>query len=663
MDSNVIKAFAKNRAEEFPVDVWGLYVLPPNYEKINLFNYEKAVMIEGGRGSGKTMFLRFHCHDCRFSANREKVPLSELNKVGLYFRPDTHFCSSITSELFDKDWEKIFGKYILLNVLKEISAFSKNVSRCSFESDFNQELNAAKLPKALSNRLGLEVDSLGGLADFSEQSLASLNDWINDPDYYERPNFPDTRTLIDSIISIVRAFSPEFKETEFNLYVDEFENLTKEQQRLLNSWIKHGRHKLVISAAYKKYGDVSRNTTGSELLVIRNDYRKIDLEDFSEDEFYHFSAEILLLKLGNLYPDLPIAEYKDLLCQENHLDSRKGAKYKKTVLDFARSFLPSKSYAEVAELILKDATLRKRLVDFLIKPALDKQYVAKDFVDLEYPEESIINGILLNRKSQDCSSIITQFKELQKHKTNKFYSPYKDLLVGGILWIYLSAGRKNIPIYSGFERICNMARFNLRHFLEFCHQALVEMNDSSKMVNNSGIPEIPVEVQAKASRRNSEIEVEKVVELGQFGNTLRFIVNRLGLFFQLLQKRKAQSEPEIAHFDVNVRSMENLPEEVSLLLEQLKIWSVLVEFKGDTKRKSELNFTSSEYMLHPMFSPNFSITYRKIRKHTFSVKDIETIFCGSEDEFLKMCTPYILKSTRAHFNTAEKVQGSLFDEI
>jgi hypothetical protein len=664
MDSKLIKLFSKNRAEEFAVDVWGEYVLPPNYEKINLFNYEKATMIEGGRGSGKTMFLRYHCHDTRFSSNRKNVPLNELKKIGIYLRPDTHFCSSISSDLYGSDWEKIFSKYILINVIKEFYLLSKNISKCNFENNIDFPTENALLPPNLSERLGKKLNTFNDLGDFSDFSLASLNDWINDPDYFSRPIFPDTRSIIDSLISYFQRIVPEFSSTKFTLYIDEFENLTEEQQRLLNTWIKHGEHNLVISAAYKKFGGITRDTMGSEKLVLRNDYRKIDLEEFSDDDFYNFAAEILILKLDGHIEDQALLSYKTMLCEEQSLHKRANTEYSNGVVTSAKHFLPSISYNQIAAEIFNDRTLKKRLQDFLIKPALaNLKYTPSDFLNEEFPVESIINGILLNRSSQKPDDIFAHFQTLRIEKTNKYYNPYKDLLVGGVLWIYISAGRKVIPIYSGFERICNMAKFNLRHFLEFCHQCLVEYKKDSNC-ESKGVFQIPINVQAIAARRNSELEVEKVVELGRYGNNLRFIVNRLGLFFQLLQKRKAQSEPEIAHFSIDVAAIEQLPDNLKLLLEQLKIWSVLIEFSGDTKRKSHLSFTSYEYMLHPMLAPNFSITFRKIRKHTFSVADLNTIFCGTEEEFLSFCAPYISKSPdNKKFNSAQEIQGSLFDEV
>jgi len=665
MDKGLISEFSKNRAEEFSADVWGKYVIPLHYDSINLFNYEKAVMIEGGRGSGKTSFIRFHCHDTRFSTKRENVPLSELNKIGLYFRPDTHFCTIITESVFGEEWPKVFGNYLLLNILKEFSVLIKNILSCKFEEviDWNSDgLENLTLPQNFNRRFNVNIDSFSELSEFSEDALDNLLDWINDSSF-DKPLFPEPRSVISSLIRKIQSSSKLLSNTSFNVYIDEFENLTHEQQLLINTWIKHGSEGLVFSAAYKKFGRITRATLGDEQIVLRNDYRKIDIEDFSREDFAALASEILILKIGK-YVDIGILEeYRKLLCQESALVVRGEKKYKASILQFAKGLFPSESYESVAQKILADTTLSKRLRDFLIKPAINTdEFSPLQFIDKNFPVESLINGALLNRKSQKEINVLAEFEKLKQNGSNPFYKPFKDLLVGIILWIYLSVGRRVIPIYSGFDRICLISQLNIRHFLEICHQCLVEHQKSGESEQLA----IPIETQALAARKNSEIEVEKVAELGTYGNSMRFIVNRLGLFFQLLQRRKAQSEPEIIHFSVRLSSAEDqLPEKVLVLLEELKLWQVLIEFKGDTKRKSPLDITANEYMLHPVFSPNFSITYRKIRKHVFSAEELEKLFCGTQKEFMSICQPYVQKNSEQlkNIKSIEDLQGSLFDDF
>lgn len=66
------EAFAKNRTEEFPDDVYEKYVLPLNYHEVDISSATKACVIVGGRGSGKTMYIKYYCYPTILSEKREK---------------------------------------------------------------------------------------------------------------------------------------------------------------------------------------------------------------------------------------------------------------------------------------------------------------------------------------------------------------------------------------------------------------------------------------------------------------------------------------------------------------------------------------------------------------------------------------------------------------
>ena len=64
--------FSKNRAEEFGYDVWEHFVIPPFFDQLELEKAKKPGVIIGGRGSGKTMLLRYLSHQTMFSPKRKK---------------------------------------------------------------------------------------------------------------------------------------------------------------------------------------------------------------------------------------------------------------------------------------------------------------------------------------------------------------------------------------------------------------------------------------------------------------------------------------------------------------------------------------------------------------------------------------------------------------
>jgi len=68
----IADAFLKNRADNLPPDVSQEFIVPPFFQEISIFSDNKSVRILGGRGCGKTMFLRYFCHGSSFSVSAVK---------------------------------------------------------------------------------------------------------------------------------------------------------------------------------------------------------------------------------------------------------------------------------------------------------------------------------------------------------------------------------------------------------------------------------------------------------------------------------------------------------------------------------------------------------------------------------------------------------------
>ena len=117
--------FKKNRAEELPDDLWENFVLPINYEQYNLLKETKSVKVVGGRGTGKTMYLKYHAFSTQFSSKRKQIPESTLDVIGIYWKPDTHFVQLINEKYIGEEWNSIFNTYVALSLLLKFSEFTQ----------------------------------------------------------------------------------------------------------------------------------------------------------------------------------------------------------------------------------------------------------------------------------------------------------------------------------------------------------------------------------------------------------------------------------------------------------------------------------------------------------------------------------------------------------
>ena len=76
-------AYAQNRAEEQPKDIWEEFVIPLYFNDLPIKEQRKSLVFQGGRGCGKTMLLRYLSHTSQFSPRRLDLSLEDVKYVGL----------------------------------------------------------------------------------------------------------------------------------------------------------------------------------------------------------------------------------------------------------------------------------------------------------------------------------------------------------------------------------------------------------------------------------------------------------------------------------------------------------------------------------------------------------------------------------------------------
>ena len=436
---------------------------------------------------------------------------------------------------------------------------------------------------------------------------------------------------------MLKSIEP-FSKTTFHIFIDEFENLSNEQQILINSWIKHSSDPLIIHIAYKKYYKVTSDTESDEKIVDINDYRIIDLEKLYEDNFEILASEIILSKLYGYFDKEQIYNLSDIKL----IEKRKDITYQNKIIKIVKDIFPSLTISELVIELFKDKALFSKL-EKLITDGLKLKNSGLDyklFIDMDKKEESLINGILLNRQSINPDELLKHFKD-----KNKIY--YKDYinnnLLGSILLLYTSYQNKTCPYYGGFERFSILSQSNIRHLLELCHQSIVEYerveNFKSITIENFSIP---LSIQTKAVRNTSKTQIDKIANLGKYGKDLQKIVIRLGKIFLLSQKRNSQSVAEINQFTIKGYEINSSDIDEEKLINECKIWGVLKETDNNKQTTSRDN-ARYLYILHPIFAPYFGISYRKKRKIDLSYEEFKNIFIDKEEVYQELYNKYSIK--------------------
>ncbi|MGW8168609.1 MAG: ORC-CDC6 family AAA ATPase [Sulfurovaceae bacterium] len=629
--------FAKNRAEELPNDVWTRYILPINYDGYNVLNFSKSSIIVGERGSGKTMFLKYHCYATMFSNLKTNIEKKDFANIGLYWRPDTDFANLISKKYLNDAWRSAFNVYVVLSLFIEFSKMISVICNSSYQDiAFKNKLKELSIPKEILE-LFIEEDLNIKVLDFHRNCQfyrSKLNDWLNYPE--GKPPFViGALEKIKLFIDTVFLELEEFKDTTFHIFIDEFENLNNEQQILINGWLKHSQNPLIFHIAHKKDASVSKDTESAEKIVPVNDFRTIDLEEMYKDDFAFLAAEIIHSKLGEYFHNYTIYDLSDI----GQISKRKEDSYRDKIRKEVNKVFPSLTLKEVVEEMFNDISLTNKIKDTIKQAIADnKKYSYLDFFNEENKEESIINAILLHRDKISMDDLSVEFKSLSQ----EFYRDYiNNNLVGAILYFYNIYNSKVSPYYAGFDRFILLSQNNIRHLLELCHQSIIQYEKLNEDYNEDFF--IDINLQAVAAKRTSKIQIDKVAGLGKYGKDLQRIAIRLGKLFRLHQNRPSQSVAEVNHFAIKgfeIQLTEN--DNISILLKEAKVWGLLKE-EPNNKKTGENDNSTSLFILHPIFSVYFGISPRRKRKLDLTYNQAKTIFIENEDKFKTLYDTFVKK--------------------
>lgn len=631
--NTIENSIAQNRAEELGYDLWEDFVIPPFYDGLDLLTAKKPRVIVGGRGCGKTSLLRYLCHQTQFSSKRRKIAETDILNIGIYWRVDTQFAKMLSKRGFEDDsWNRAFEHLSVLMMCQEILKSLESIANSSFESFESNDLNAFDFSILDSFHSKVPTD-FTELKKFIRREINYFQTWAGSIRTVEQPVFFPL-IFVKELVAEIKSQNVLFKNTNYLVYVDEYENLLVDQQRLINTWMKHSEMPLIFNLAMKQNSFLDKNTIGNEPIAETHDYREYNLEDYYEKiNFEVFAAEILFLRLwknDNTFK-IPILPEELKSIENDILDKRKSESYRRKVLNAAKDFLPSTSLDDMSKDVFLDGTLLNRLKDLIRRATKNKTLSdnVENFLVPEFPQAGVIIPALLNRVSS-TEEILKEIEKLRSGKENKFTGTTNWIhnnLFGCLLLIYEPLGRF-CPVYSGFEAFCLMSKTNLRHFLELCYKSIANeiLNGNKKELKS-----ISIKSQAEASKQASSTFLREVKNFGNDGNKLHTFVLRLGTYFSYSHKNPSQSEPEQNHFSIKG----NRTQELNRFLDDAVKWSVLYENRI-TKQKGGENKVESEdfeYILNPIYSPYFHISYRKKRSVQFSSNDMNTIVFGDFQDF------------------------------
>lgn len=580
------KLFGSYKAEWLQERMFDLYTEPSYYPELT---DSRPCLLIGGRGTGKTTVLRSMSYEGRFALGSHQVAnIPSWEYYGFYYRTDTNRVTAFKGpEISEQRWAKIFAHYVNLVLCDLVLRFLEWYQLLLPQSAMLAAEECSRIAKTL--HLG-ECDTVGALAAAVADAQLKFEAYINNiADAGAEFHLSMQGAPIDLLLADVLKLK-QFQGKHFFFLLDEYENFEDYQQKVVNTLIKHASQFYTFKIGVKELGWRCRTTLNeNEQLNSPADYVRIRIQDKLEDgRFGDFALKVCsdrtarlkidsgaVLDLPRLLPTLSVDAEAEIL------DGPNGAAHQ--VVNTARDDIPNSDRDQYDRLQL----LEKYFLVFWARA--QNSTVAGEWHQLKTDEQ----------------------------KWRERYDNYKHALL-----YTLRRGKAGIrKYYAGWETFVQVSGSNIRYILELVEQVLRHHLDVGGALDQAVPPNIQTQAAIRVGRKNlSELE-----GLSVHGGQLTKLVLGLGRVFQVMAANLEGHTPEVNQFRLVETSEPKQNEggaawvstDVEKLLNGAVMHLALLRFPG-SKLSDEADTLEYDYMLHPIFSALFVISYRRKRKMAIS---------------------------------------------
>jgi len=603
--------FSIDRAEQLGNKLFEFYA---NHKSFDGLLKHKSLIIEGGRGSGKTMFFLYHTFFSKKEENLSKGLnynefLQKEELIGIHFRCDSNFVPAFQKKgIKEEEWYLMFSHYLNIALSKRLIEIILDVNQNVNKDNFIKFDIEAECKSLL--RTENKISSYAELKKILSTKELDIINYVNNSNSYDKPHVIANGYLLNLIAKHVLS-QPILKNKSIHIFIDEYENLLQYQQQILNTLIKHP-DPVIFDIGMRHSGIKTYQTLSeSEIISYPHDFQRFNFEDLSREEFEELLIKICRIRLEK------IPELKSLN-QEKYFD--------------IKFYLGEFRLDDELEIIFK-----KRNWDYLITQLKvrigEKDTNSKILFTIDNPIHLRLHLILLER-GEKLSFII---KEYDKY-INKEKSKYKDWLHNNSLGIIflLAKENKQSKTYSGFNNFTLVSSGIIRYFIELCEASFKNANRSGFDFNKPR--QLSVEEQTKAAYAVSRYKVNDIDTYTPNSVRLKRFILLLGRIFNNLHHDNKLSEPERNHFTTQ---NDKLSLEAENFIKNSVLYSVLQKRELTKDKSNVISSENFEYHLNHIYAPYFQISPRRIRSLSIPYDILEVLMLNKSNNAEKVATTFL----------------------
>ncbi len=574
----------------------------PSVSEANMLREPNPIVLMGGRGSGKTMVLRYFSYEVqkaealrrRRSRDASSV-LSHLKKrggIGFYVRFDGTALVSFTGHGLDTDkWTAIFTHNFELEVCRSFCAVMLDLT--STHNLDAKRVNREFVP-GLAKLLGVPAKQTPTLRD----SLHAVERMIDEVTRFRtRVAFTETNFappvvfpgggLSFGVPKLARDALDELKDISFVILLDEYENFLTDQQRVVNTLLKFVPQGISFRIGARLQGFHTHSTVSDDEFIMEGrDYTSFVFEDvLSKDRDYQEFLSNVVQKRLKAVPAFKITKLtniKSILGETEDLER------------------------EARELVGG----RDRHFDMLRLARLH-QNIDQVKEALRYPANPLLEmlnilWVIRGRRPADVRKAMDDYlKGEHTADAGKYHMDYIDKYKLCLTFLLASIYRKNKQYYS-FNTFCYLSSGIVGHFIELCRRSFqyAFFEDPDRLLKNG---EISPDVQSRAAGDYAAAALREILKISRYGADIQRFARNLGNIFGEYHRDPLLRYVEPNQFAVDISLVQD-PDCASAFLKALE-WST-VQRKGRLQPATPGTERREIYALSRIFAPAFGFSYR-----------------------------------------------------
>jgi hypothetical protein len=565
-------------------------------EESDIYSDRMPIVFIGGRGTGKTMFLKYFSYPVQLQEairrSDDNTPslsyFKEKGAIGFYLRIDGPKLRSFAgSGIREETWLSIFTHFFELEIGQ---AYLTVIQSLATYGMLDETALCKNFVPQIDKLLGNSVDKNRNIADVLEDVTDKLEEVTN---FRAEVRFSDvsfqpskaftSQTLSFAIPEIAKKTIPEFEDgIDFVVMIDEYENFLGPQQRIINTILKFVKPGITFRIGTRPEGFRTSETTSiDDFIKEGRDYRKtiFELVLIKHQGYQNFLKDVARKRL----------EQVKLFKERDFLDISMILGNSEDLVD------------EANKLTTRNPDKHFRLL---------KDIDSKDIKLLKYNENPLLEmlNILWVLRKVPLNEVNKAMKEyLNGEKTErakKYKRDYIDKYKLSLMFLLASIYRKNKMYYS-FNTFSFLSSGIVGHFIELCRNSFqyAEFENRDLLFQDGRI--LP-DQQDKAAEVVADTELRMIQRIEEYGGLLYTFVVNLGNLFRDYHRDNGIKYPETNQFAVDKGALEEIYK--AAFNSALK-WSV-IQKKPALQQSAPGKHVRDIYTINRIFSPRFEISFR-----------------------------------------------------